>query len=266
MIIFFSVKFESKSFKLKIFFTRNFTNYYDSIIFKHAIKIYIDPLNERNIIRKDNNEKIGVYSWFNKVNGKFYIGSGDPLYLRISDYFQNWYILSRPNLQIVRAISKYSIKNFSLIILEYSDSNNLILCEQKWIDLLKPEYNLSLIARNTKGYKHHIKNKNIIQETKEVLNHYNRWNNNFINNKIQNKKSVSLLKVASAKINKSFVSGIKVEITNIETKITTIYESIRKAAEAINSDIKTILRREKSQRNKGINTPYRNKYTIIIKR
>jgi len=250
MIIFFSLKFESKSFKLKLFFTRNFSNFYSNIIFKYAIKVYIDPLNQRKLIRKDNNEKIGVYSWLNKVNGKFYIGSGDPLYLRISDYFQNWYILYRPNLQIVKAISKYGIKNFSLVILEYSNSKNLILCEQKWIDLLKPEYNLSLIARNIKGYKHFIKGKNKIQETKEIINDYDKWNNYFIYHK--NKKSL--------------VSKIKVEITDVETKITTVYVSIRKAAEAINSDIKTILRREKSQKNKGINTPYRNKYIISIKR
>lgn len=45
------------------------------------------------------------------------------------------------------------MKNFSLVILEYSDSENLIFCEQKWIDLLKPEYNTSYIARNIKQNK-----------------------------------------------------------------------------------------------------------------
>ena len=35
---------------------------------------------------------------------------------------------------------------------------------------------------------------------------------------------------------------------------------------SINSDIKTILRREKTQKEKGINTPYRNRYLILIKR
>jgi hypothetical protein len=45
-----------------------------------------------------------------------------------------------------------------------------------------------------------------------------------------------------------------------------VYSSIRKAAESINSDIKTILRREKIQTEKGINTPYRNKFLICIKR
>ena len=67
-----------------------------------------------------------------------YVGSGDPLYLRISDYYQPRYLDSRNNLYIVRSLNKYSMNKFYLHILEYSDSDNLILCEQKWIDLIKP--------------------------------------------------------------------------------------------------------------------------------
>jgi len=59
---------------------------------------------------------------------------------------------------------------------------------------------------------------------------------------------------------------MKVEITDLETKVTTLFVSIRKAAIAIGSDIKSILPREKNQIEKGINTPYRGKYMIIIKR
>jgi hypothetical protein len=62
------------------------------------------------------------------------------------------------------------------------------------------------------------------------------------------------------------VPGLEVEITDLETKITTVYNSIRNAAKSINSDIKTLLRREKSQLEKGINTPYRKRYIIFIKR
>lgn len=83
-----------------------------------------------------------------------YVGSGDPLYLRISDYYQPWYLESRNNLYIVRSLNKYSMYNFNLHILEYSNSKNVIMCEQKWIDLIKPEYNTNPIAGSTKGYKH----------------------------------------------------------------------------------------------------------------
>lgn len=156
MIRFYNIKFKSKNFSLKLLFTRNFNNYFDNIVFKHAIKIYTDPLNQRNLIRNDNDRKIGIYCWVNKINNKFYIGSGDSLYLRISDYYQNWYILYRSNVYIVKALSKYGMKNFSLVILEYSDSKNLIMCEQKWIDLLKPKYNIRSAIRKIKNLKHTI--------------------------------------------------------------------------------------------------------------
>lgn len=117
-------------------------------------KSYLDPVNQRELIRSDNSGKIGVYAWENKINNKLYVGSGDRLYIRISDYFQPWYLESRKNLYIVRSLNKYSMKSFNLHILEYCDSENLILCEQKWIDLVKPEYNINPIAGSTNGYKH----------------------------------------------------------------------------------------------------------------
>lgn len=95
-----------------------------------SVKTYNDPFNQRSLIRTENSGKIGVYSWYNNINGKLYVGSGDPLYLRISDYFQKWYLISRSNLYIVRALSKYGINNFSLFILEYTKEEDLISREQ----------------------------------------------------------------------------------------------------------------------------------------
>jgi excinuclease UvrABC nuclease subunit len=60
-------------------------------VFQHAVKVYNEPLNQRSLIRKDNNGLVGVYAWVNRVNLKIYVGSGDPLYVRLSDYFQSWY-------------------------------------------------------------------------------------------------------------------------------------------------------------------------------
>jgi group I intron endonuclease len=97
----------------------------------NIIKTYKDPLNQRDLIRKENIEKTGIYAWYNNLNGKFYIGSGDLLYLRISDYYQKWYMESRKSLYIVRALSKYGMDNFTLFILEYTNKDKLIECEQK---------------------------------------------------------------------------------------------------------------------------------------
>jgi hypothetical protein len=81
-------------------------------IFKYAIKIYKDPINQRDLIRVDNSGKVGIYSWINNINGKFYIGKGNSLYLRLSDYYQKWYLESRTNLHVVRSLSKYKMNNF----------------------------------------------------------------------------------------------------------------------------------------------------------
>lgn len=59
---------------------------------------------------------------------------------------------------------------------------------------------------------------------------------------------------------------MEVEITDLETKITTTHSSVREAAKFLNSDIKTLLRREASQLIKGTNKPYRNRFVININR
>lgn len=238
---------------------------------KNIVKSYNDPLSQRNIIRKDTNGKIGVYAWVNKINNKVYVGSGEPLYLRLSDYYQNWYIISRSNLYIVRALSKYTMANFSLHI-EYTDSNNLIACEQKWIDLLNPEYNTNPYAGNTKGYKHTTESLEMMRQkalgrkhsevVKKSMSVNRMGENNSFFGKKHSPETLQKLKKFAANRNYSPVPGLEVEITDIETKVTTVYDSVRKAASAINSDIKTLLRREKSQNEIGVNILYRNKYFI----
>lgn len=46
------------------------------------------------------------------------------------------------------------MKNFSLIRLVYTKFENIILCEQKGINELKPEYILNPIIGSCKGYTH----------------------------------------------------------------------------------------------------------------
>ena len=286
-----------------------------SHISKLGISTYKDPKNSWELIRKDNINKVGVYCWFNLVNGKFYIGSSNHLHLRLRRYYKNWYYSSRPNTLIVRALSRYGMENFSLIILEYTTYDNVINCEQQWIDSLKPEYNINLVAGNSSGYKHTpppLESKIKMRKMRLGRKHSEetsgraaagcihrpppqggeetsgraaagcihrppaprgakKLNSLWANlgkawitlyGKTHSEKSLALLRVAAKNRKKLPVPGIEVEITDLESNITTTYESIRKAASAINSDIKSLSRYEKSQILKGINTPYRGRYII----
>jgi len=75
-------------------------------------------------------DKSGVYCWFNRQTSKFYIGSAVNLITRINRYFQNSYLLSRVTLIITRALVKYGINNFSLIILEITERADVLNREQ----------------------------------------------------------------------------------------------------------------------------------------
>lgn len=239
-------------------------------------KSYYDPLNQREEIRKDNNAKVGIYAWENKINNKIYIGSGDPLYLRLSDYYQRWYLESKNNLYIVRSLNKYSMKSFNLHILEYSNSKDIIKCEQKWIDLIGPEYNTNPTAGSTKGYKHTKESiekmklsatgRTHSHEIKELMSITRRGTNNSFFNKKHSPETIEIMKEIARNRKYVPVKGLEVEITDLDTKTTTVHSSIREAAKFLQSDIKIILRRESSQLEKGINTPYRNRYIININR
>lgn len=51
---------------------------------------------------------------------------------------------------------KYSLINFILVILEFSDKENLIKKEQYLLDKYKPSYNVLKIAGSLKHYKHSV--------------------------------------------------------------------------------------------------------------
>lgn len=57
---------------------------------------------------------------------------------------------------VYKAIIKYGYANFKLEIIEYCDPNIVLLREQYYIDLLKPEYNILSIAGSSFGYKHTV--------------------------------------------------------------------------------------------------------------
>lgn len=106
--------------------------------------------------------KSGVYMFINNIamdKPEVYVGSSITLARRMSAHF--FYATStksnvNSNLVLYKAMKKYKLENFSLVILEFckSDLKECAELEQKWIDFYQPKYYILKIARSSLGLKH----------------------------------------------------------------------------------------------------------------
>lgn len=120
------------------------------------VKFYEDAEKSKSTIKLENKDKSGIYKWENKISGEYYIGSAVDLGKRIGEYFHPSYLMhpSRGKSIICFALVKYSHKNFSVSILEYSPRDKLMEREQFYLDQLNPPYNILKYAYSSEGYKH----------------------------------------------------------------------------------------------------------------
>jgi len=96
----------------------------------------------------------GVYQIRNKLNGNCYIGSSINLRKRRRAHLNALHCGKHQNQHLQRAFDKYGEDAFSFEVLEHIVAENLILCEQYYLDTLSPEYNLLLKAGSPLGYRH----------------------------------------------------------------------------------------------------------------
>jgi group I intron endonuclease len=76
------------------------------------------------------------------VNGNQYICSSDNLRRRFSEYFKISYLKVHKDMPICCALLIHGYSNFSLEILGYYDSSELLTREKDYIKQLKPKYNI----------------------------------------------------------------------------------------------------------------------------
>jgi group I intron endonuclease len=107
------------------------------------------------------------------INGKTYIGSAVDLRRRLGQYFSRGYLKINPSIVIYRALLKHGYSNFKLEILEYCAPAKCIKIEQKYINLLKPAYNILKVAGSSLGYKHDDEAKKKISDANKGENHPN---------------------------------------------------------------------------------------------
>jgi excinuclease UvrABC nuclease subunit len=150
----------------------------------------------------------------NSINGKRYVGSSDKLNRRFSDYLNTNYLQHTNCMYICRALLKHGYSNFSLEILEYCEPDKCLIREKHYLDLLKPEYNISLDpAAPFSGRKHSEESKKIMSDAKKGAK----------NSMFGKPKPIG-----------SGVPSQKIEIIDLQEKTTTSYNSMREAARALN--------------------------------
>ena len=186
-------------------------------------------------------------------------------------------LLKTFNMRINRALLKWGYSNFSLSILEYCDKEDLIKREQYYMDTLNPEYNICTTAGSTLGKLHSEGTKAKLreagigrihsEETKAKMAEagIGRKHTEETKTKISDaqtgykhpdeiKKRISEAKKGKPKIEGSGRPAQSIEVFDNKNNSTTIYDSIRAAARALDikqSRISTYFARNQQKPYKG---------------
>lgn len=121
-------------------------------------------------------KQCGVYAIKNSINNKIYIGSTCTSFLnRIYNHTLNLNRNTHCNKYLQRAWNKYGNDTFIFEILEIctSNKNNTLKKEQKYLDMLHPEYNICKIARSVKGRLMSNANKELVRIRMSGKNNHN---------------------------------------------------------------------------------------------
>lgn len=91
----------------------------------------------------------GIYCIENTVNHKRYIGSTKNIYGRLHSHKTKLVKGNHENSYLQNSVNKHGIDKFECYSIEFCEITFLTELEQKWVDILNPEYNITLkIIRN----------------------------------------------------------------------------------------------------------------------
>jgi group I intron endonuclease len=204
---------------------------------------------EKLNILKENIKKSGIYMLTNLINGKRYIGSSENLSRRFSEYLNTNYLIRANYMNICSALLLHGYSNFSLEILEFYKVSDLLIREKHSLDLLNPEYN---IAKDTTapmsgrihsdearkkisdahqglhaGENNHMFGKTHSDETRKKISDAMSGENNHMfgkNHSDETRKKMSEPRSTSQRL----------EVFDIKSNQITTYDSVNKAAIALN--------------------------------
>ena len=175
--------------------------------------VYDQPQINKKLILDESRNKVAIYRWVNKLNGKTYIGSSAKLHIRLYKYFDLRF-LSKSSRYFDRALFKHGLHNFTFEILEYTSVENLLEREQYYLDLCKPVYNIATIAGSTVGVK---LSEAVLDKRKYIV----------LTDEVKKRKSLSTT-------NASIANRLAVTVTNIHTNEKINYASLTEAGKALN--------------------------------
>lgn len=111
-----------------------------------------DPYNNRKLISNIAKNKKGLYIWELINSNDVYVGHSINLYNRIVSYFMPS-ILKKGDRKVLRYFNKHGFVNIKLTIIIVKDQNisldNLIELEQYYINNVKPNLNVDLVAKGS---------------------------------------------------------------------------------------------------------------------
>lgn len=84
----------------------------------------------------------GIYMLRNEKTGEKYVGSSRDIKARIVWHIRDLGQHTHHSRRLQKAWDKYGIAAFTVTVLEQCSTRYLLRKEQKWIDKLKPEYNM----------------------------------------------------------------------------------------------------------------------------
>ena len=115
---------------------------------------------------------IGIYMIKNNINGNFYIGSSKDIKKRWYAHKSTLKLNKHMNIYLQRSYNKYGKENFSYVLLEKTDIDNLLLKEQEYLDKYKNDkkcYNIGIKSSGGDNLSNHPNKEEIIKKIKNSL-------------------------------------------------------------------------------------------------
>lgn len=111
---------------------------------------------------------VGIYRIRNVINDKCYYGSSKNIKKRWSKHKSQLKYNRHENILLQRAWNKYGEENFIFEIVELCNEIELLLVEQKYLDM-NPDYNIGKVANGGDNITNHPNRNNIINEIKSTI-------------------------------------------------------------------------------------------------